>query len=205
MATRRVFWLLLLLAIVGAFHYRHAGLDFANFSYKFSRLYWTKQKVLEVQAGPDTINIYVEPSLEPADFIKSDQLGGIIKESYGHYRLFLEKHYPQIVNSYPDNWLQKKAEQVGFIFVSQTTFETLEKINLSGQKIERHTTNAYQGFFNMIYFKVSTNIDARKNDYFTVTELKPVIRHEIFHYLNNYFKLTGEFEESAAKRFGEDF
>ncbi len=205
MTARRVFWLLLLLAIVGAFHYRRLVFDEINLGYQFSRLQFTKKPVAVVKAGPDIINIYVEPSLGSADFIKSDQLEIIIKESYNQYHTFLKKHYPKVVNSFPDNWFQKRGERIDFFFVSQTTFEILEKTNPPGKKIERHVTNAYQGFFNIIYFRVSNNIDPRKIQYFTIMELKPVIRHEIFHHLNNYFELTDEFEETAAKRFGEDF
>ena len=202
MTARRVFWLLLLLAVVGAFHYRRVGFDVVNFGYKFGRLHLAKKLVTTITAGPDTIHIYVETYLESADLIKSEQMETIAEEAYGQYRPFLEKHYAQIVGDFPDNWYRKKAEEINFVFVRQTTFVALKKINPPVKEIEKHFIKAYLGFFNTIYFEISDNINPRQAQYLIDKELKPIIRHEIFHYLNNRYGLTAEFEETAAKRFG---
>ena len=155
-------------------------------------------------AGADTINIHVEASLGQTDFIEPGQLEIIVTEAYHDYPLFLEKYYPQ-ADDFHDNWPQKKSEEIDFIFVGQITFESLEKISPPTKGIEQHVISAHLGFFNTIYFKVSDDIDPRQARYLIFTELKPVIRHEIFHYLNNRYGITAAFEEMAAKRFGESF
>lgn len=189
MTARRIFWLLLLLIVASAIPYRQTGFDAVNFSYKFSRLHWTKQKVLEVRTESDTIRIYTESYPHPVSLIEAEQLGVICRESYRDYYFFLAAHYPEIFYGRPDGW-RKKSENLNFIFLSGITYEAMDRI------MKRHDTAAvYLIFFNTIYFKAQENSHKIK-------EARTTIRHEIFHYLNAYYGLTEEFEEAAAQRFG---
>lgn len=190
MTARRIFWLLLALIIALSFHYRQVGLDMADLGFKLGRLHWTKQKILEVQAGPDTVRIFIESYPKPIRIINANRLGIILKEAYGDYYLFLEKHYPQIFYDRPGGW-HKKSENLDFIFVSSATHEALEKV------IKRRDANAiYLVFFNVVYFKTFKDSDGE------IDGIRTTIRHEIFHYLNNYYGLAAEFEEAAAQKFG---
>ncbi|MDP3731087.1 MAG: hypothetical protein Q8R34_01160 [bacterium] len=190
MTVRRIFWLLLVLVLAAAFHYRQAGFDIVNLSYKFGRLNLTKQKVLEVYAGPDVINFYVEAYPKPITLLNTSQLTPIIRKAYADYFLFLEKNYPEVFYRYQESWDKKRA-QLDFIFVSHGTYETLNRFS------KHDSTAAYLVFFDSVYFNT---FDYGRYD---VGSMKPTIRHEIFHYLNNYFGLTAEFEEAAAQRFGD--
>lgn len=189
MTVRRIFWLLLALVLAVAFHYRQTGFDMVNLGYKFGLLHINKQKILEIKVGPDTIGIYVEPYPKPISLMQTSQLGIILKEAYNDYYLFLEKHYPQIYYARQDDW-QKKGEDLKFIFVNSATYEALEKVK------NQHNTNAtYLVFFNIVYFKTY-------DSNYKIWEMRVNIRHEVFHYLNNYYGLAAEFEETAAQIFG---
>lgn len=190
MTARRVFWLLLLLAIVGAYHYRRLGLDVLNFGYKFGQLYFNKERLAELDVHGTLVRVYAEPvNSQPLRFIGFDQLQPTLKKAYNDYFTVIENHYPEIfeehsktVQAYP------KKEILTIIFVSPDTYQSLSKIR--GQDSSGHV-----GFLNTIYLKTYG-----KN--YQVKPMAPTIRHEIFHYLNNYFGITAGFEEAAAQRFG---
>lgn len=189
MKARRIFWLLLLLMAAFTIHYRQVGFDIINLGYKFSRLHLAKQKVSEVRAGPDTIRLYIEAYPKKIEITDTEQLGIILKEAYKDYDLFLKKYYPEIFFGHLEI-SNKKSETLDFIFVSSTTYEALDRISQ-----QHNSSAAYLIFFNTVYFKTYDSM-------YRVSEMRTTIRHEIFHYLNNYFGLTTEFEETAAKRFG---
>ena len=193
MQRRRIFWLILFLIAAFAIHYRQAGFNVVNLGYKFGRLHLIKQKVFEIKAGQDTIRIYIESYPQPINLVNSDQLGVIFKEAYSDYYFFLQEHYPQIFHDRV-NGFNKKAEVFDFIFVSSSTYEPIDKII-------RHDTAAHLGFSNTVYLKTHDGFNSR-NLHYLVVGLKPVIRHEIFHCLNNSYGLADEFEESAAQKFG---
>ena len=190
MTARRIFWLLLLLTIAGAFHYRQAGFDIVNSSYQLSRLNFFKQKILEVRAGPDMINFYIEAHPRTINLINTAHLATILRECYKDYFVFLQKNYPEVFYRYQESW-DKKGARLDFIFVSQNTYEALNRFD------KHDSTAAYLIFFDSVYFNTFDH------PLYDVSTIKPTIRHEIFHYLNNYFGLTAEFEEAAAQRFGD--
>lgn len=188
MTARRIFWFLLALVLAAVFHYRQVGFDMVNLGYKFGLLHITKQKVLEIRVEQDIIGIYVEPYPRPVTLRQASQLGIILKEAYWDYYIFLKKHYPQLFYSYRGDW-HKTGENLDFIFISDTTYEALDRM------MKQHNSNAaYLVFFNTVYFKTY-------DDTYKILEMRTTIRHEIFHYLNNYYGLTADFEETAAQTF----
>lgn len=190
MAVRRIFWLLLALVLAAAFHYHQAGFDIVNLSYQLGRLQLTKQKVLEVKAGPDVINFYIEAHPRPINLINTGHLAIILREAYDNYFIFLKKNYPEVFYRYQESW-DKKGARLDFIFLSSETYESLNHFD------KHNSTAAYLIFFDSVYFNTFDHLR------YDVGSMKPTIRHEIFHYLNNYFGLTAEFEEAAAQRFGD--
>ena len=190
MTARRIFWLLLCLMIALAIHYRQAGSDIANLSYKFSRLYLTKEFVAELHVNHDSILVYAEPIQgKPLEIVNLDQLQPIIKKAYRDHLVFIEKQYPEILVEHPETDLRSKSrENLTIIFVAPDTYESLSKIR-------RQDSIGYIGFFNTIYLKTYGTS-------YRIEWLRAIIRHEIFHYLNNRYGITAEFEEVAAKRFG---
>ena len=190
MTARRIFWLLLMLVLAAAFHYRQAGFDIVNLTYQLGRLHLTKEKILEVRAGPDIINFYIEAGPRPINLINTSHLATILREAYDDYFLFLKNDYPEVFYSYQESW-DKKGAQLNFVFVSSATYESLNRFD------KHDSTAAYLIFFDSVYFNTYDH-----NRRYDVGAMKTTIRHEIFHYLNNYFGLTAEFEEAVAQRFG---
>jgi len=193
MTARRIFWLLLLLAILGAYNYRRAGLDALKVAYKFSKLHLTKEFVAEVRVNSNTILIYAEPiNSRSLKILDLDQLQPIIKKTIRDYPLFMERHYPEILTNYPEiNQGFPSKQEIVFILVTPDTYK-YQSI------IRRKDSSGHVGFpdTSTIYLKTY-------GDNYKVTAFKSVIRHEMFHYLNNYYGIPPEeFEEVAAQRSG---
>ena len=190
MKARRIFWLLLLLMAALAIHYRQAGLDIINLGYKFGRLYLTKELVAEFKVINDAIFVYTEPvSGRSLKLLNLDQLQPIIQKSYNDYLTVMENSYPEILEDYPKvARTYPKKGNLTIIFVSPDTYESLNKIR-------GRDSSGYVGFLNTIYLKTY-------GSNYQINTMKSTIRHEIFHYLNNYHGLTTGFEETAAKKFG---
>lgn len=190
MSARRIFWLLLILALAAAYHYRQTGLDVAHLSYKFTRLYFKKNLITKLNIHGTLVYIYTEPvNDKPLQLVNPEQLQPILKKAYNDYFAIIENRYPEMLEDYPGTiQAYPKKEILNIVLVAPETYESFSQIR--GKE-----SSGYIGFLNTIYLKTyGAN--------YQIKAMIPTIRHEIFHYLNNYYGVTAGFEEVAAKRFG---
>lgn len=191
MTARRVFWLLLVLTIVGAYHYRRFGLDLANFGYQLARLHFAQTLIAQPNIHGNPVSILAEQTKgKSIKFKDLKELEPIIKKAFNDHAIFLRTNYPEIyfkdpgkIHAYP------KGQRLSLAFVFTGTYEA---INPDRQK---NSAGFYLEFLDTIYFQVHQNP-------YSIKEMRETIRHEIFHYLNKYYAITDEFEEAAAQRFG---
>lgn len=182
---------MLILALAAAFHYRQTGWDVTRLGYKFGRLYFKKELVARLEVHGSQVYVYAEKvNGRHLKILDLENLGPILKKSFNDYEVFLQAKYPEIIMDNPEARYYPRQQKLFIIFVSLDTYESLSKIR--GRE-----SSGYVGFLNTIYLKTY-------GDNYSLRAMKTTIRHEIFHYLNNYYGLTREFEEAAAKRFGAD-
>lgn len=192
MPVRKSYWLGLLLAIALALYYHETVILAVKVGYKFGKLHWTKKFVAELKIYNNSIEVYAEPvngkSLKILDI---EKLQPIIKKAFNDYTVFLEKHYLEILDNYPlKNLNYPSKSRLTIIFVTPDTYKYQSMIRYK-------ESSGHVGFVdpNTIYLKTY-------GGNYSIGGMKTTIRHEIFHYLNNYYGLASEFEETAAKRFG---
>ncbi len=190
MTTRRVFWLFLLLTLALAIHYRQVGWDVANLGYRFGQLYLNKEFVAKLDVHGTYVFVYAEQIRgKHLKILDIENLQPIIKKAFNDHETFIAQKYPEILIANPEAAQgYPKNSKLSIIFVSRSTYQSLNKV--VGKE-----SSGYIGFLNTIY------LDTYGNNY-SIKGMKTTIRHEIFHYLNNYYELAAEFEETAAKRFG---